>query len=68
MLGVLAGVGTFHFFGHHLPSFSLGLICVLSLLLGIVGIAGDLAESMLKRSLDTKDSGHALQVSVEVWI
>ena len=60
VLGVLAGVGTFHFFGHHLPHFSLTLICGLSLLLGIVGIAGDLAESMLKRSLDTKDSGHAL--------
>lgn len=60
VLGVMVGVGIFQFFGHHLPHFSFGLICGLSLLLGIVGIAGDLAESMLKRSLDTKDSGHAL--------
>ena len=60
LLGVIAGVIIFHFFGHHLPHFSLPLICGLSLLLGIVGIAGDLAESLLKRSLHTKDSGHAL--------
>jgi phosphatidate cytidylyltransferase len=60
VLGMLVGIGIFHFFGHHLPHFSLALICGLSLLLGVVGIAGDLAESMLKRSLDTKDSGHAL--------
>ena len=60
VLGVLAGVGIFYFFGHHLPHLSLALICGLSLLLGIAGIAGDLAESILKRSLDTKDSGHAL--------
>ncbi len=60
VLGVLVGIGVFHFFGSHLPPFSLGLICSLSLLFGVTGIAGDLAESLLKRSLHTKDSGHAL--------
>jgi phosphatidate cytidylyltransferase len=59
-LAVLVGIGIFHFFGHHLPHFSFGLVCALSLLLGISGIAGDLAESLLKRSLASKDSGHAL--------
>ena len=60
VLGVLIGIGVFRFFGNHLPPFSLGLICSLSLLFGVTGIAGDLAESLLKRSLETKDSGHAL--------
>jgi len=60
VLAILAGIGIFYFFGDHLPRFSLGLICALSFLFGVAGIAGDLAESMLKRSLETKDSGHAL--------
>jgi len=60
VLAVLVGIGIFHFLGHHLPHFSFALICALSLLFGIAGIAGDLAESMLKRSLETKDSGRAL--------
>ena len=60
ILAVLIGVGVFHFFGNHLPPFSLGLVCGLSLLFGIFGMAGDLAESLLKRSLETKDSGQAL--------
>jgi phosphatidate cytidylyltransferase len=59
-LGILVGVGVFHFFGQHLPAFSLGLVCSLSLVLAIAGVAGDLAESLLKRSVHTKDSGHAL--------
>ena len=60
VLGVLVGLGIFHFFGNHLPPFSPVLVCELSLILGISGIAGDLAESLLKRSVHTKDSGHAL--------
>ncbi len=60
VLAVLVGLGVFHFLGHYLPPFSPALVCALSLLLGITGIAGDLAESLLKRSLETKDSGHAL--------
>ena len=58
--GVLVGIGVFHFLGSHLPPFSLAMICILSLLFGVIGIGGDLAESLLKRSLQTKDSGHAL--------
>ncbi len=60
VVGLLVGVGIFHFFGRHLPLFSFSLVCALSLLIGIFGIAGDLAESLLKRSLHTKDSGHVL--------
>lgn len=60
VLGVLVGVGLFHFLGAHLPAFSIGLVCGLSLILGIAGVAGDLAESLLKRSVHSKDSGHAL--------
>jgi phosphatidate cytidylyltransferase len=59
-LGVVVGFGVFHFFGPHLPPFSRGLVCGLSLLIAIGGVAGDLAESLLKRSVHSKDSGHAL--------
>lgn len=59
-LGVAVGWGVFHFFGQHLPPFSLMLVYGLALLLAIAGVAGDLAESLLKRSVHSKDSGHAL--------
>jgi len=59
-LGVAVGWGVFHFFGQHLPPFSLMLVFGLALLLAIAGVAGDLAESLLKRSVHSKDSGHAL--------
>jgi phosphatidate cytidylyltransferase len=59
-LGILIGIGIFHFLGAHLPAFSLTLVCGLSLILAFAGVAGDLAESLLKRSLHSKDSGHAL--------
>lgn len=60
LLGVLVGGVLFHFLADHLPAFSLALICGLSLILAIAGVAGDLAESLLKRSVHSKDSGHAL--------
>jgi len=60
VLGVAVGWGVFHFFGQHLPPFSLMLVYGLALLLAIAGVAGDLAESLLKRSVHSKDSGHAL--------
>ena len=59
-LGVTVGWGIFYFFAQHLPPFSLPLVYGLSLLLAIAGVAGDLAESLLKRSVHSKDSGHAL--------
>ena len=60
VLGVLVGIGVFYFLGGHLPPFSFPLVCGLSFVLAITGVAGDLAESLLKRSVHTKDSGHAL--------
>jgi phosphatidate cytidylyltransferase len=60
LLGVLTGLGVFHFLGAHLPPFSVTQVCVLSLILAVAGVAGDLAESLLKRSVHSKDSGHAL--------
>ena len=60
VLGVLVGIGVFHFFAHQLPPFSMNLVCGLSFLIAIAGVAGDLAESLLKRSVQSKDSGHAL--------
>lgn len=60
VLGVLIGAATFHFLALQLPPFSLGLVCILSFVLAIAGVAGDLAESLLKRSVHSKDSGHVL--------
>jgi len=60
LLAVLTGFGIFRMLGSHLPPFPLWMICSLSLLIGVAGIGGDLAESLLKRSLRTKDSGQAL--------
>jgi phosphatidate cytidylyltransferase len=60
VVAVLVGLAVFRFFGTHLPAWSVGMICGVSLLLGVAGIAGDLAESLLKRSVHSKDSGHAL--------
>lgn len=59
-LGVFLGVMVFRFFGDHLPPFSLAMVCTLSFVLAVAGVAGDLAESLLKRSVHSKDSGHVL--------
>jgi phosphatidate cytidylyltransferase len=60
VMGVLVGLAVVHFLGSYLPPFSTGMVFILSLVLAIAGVAGDLAESLLKRSVQTKDSGHAL--------
>jgi phosphatidate cytidylyltransferase len=59
-LGVILGIIVFRFFGDHLPPFSLAMVCTLSFVLAVAGVAGDLAESLLKRSVHSKDSGHVL--------
>ena len=59
-LGVFLGIMVFRFFGDHLPPFSLAMVCTLSFVLSVAGVAGDLAESLLKRSVHSKDSGHVL--------
>jgi phosphatidate cytidylyltransferase len=59
--GLLAGVGIAiavqQFFFRDLP---LGHVIVVSILLGIFGQLGDLAESMLKRAAEAKDSSHLI--------
>ncbi len=57
LAGLIAGVGFAFLF---LPAINwLFLMCV-SILLSIVGIAGDLTESIIKRGTGTKDSGKCL--------
>jgi len=55
VLGSLAGALLAHF--TYLPSLGLAAALVLGLVGGPLGQAGDLVESLLKRSLGTKDSG-----------
>lgn len=54
---IVAAVSLRFFFGLHL---SLEKTVVIGLLLGVVGIVGDLIESMFKRDGNVKDSGHLL--------
>jgi len=44
----------------YLPSFPYGHLIILGILLGILAQVGDLAESLLKRDCDVKDSGKNL--------
>jgi phosphatidate cytidylyltransferase len=55
--GVAAAVVVQHFFMKDLP---MPHVIVSSILLGIFGQLGDLAESMLKRAADIKDSSHLI--------
>jgi phosphatidate cytidylyltransferase len=65
---VLAGGGLYAAFREDMPAFAAGLgrlgdwpqVIGLSLVLGLAAVVGDLAESVLKRSLDAKDSGSIL--------
>lgn len=43
-----------------LPAFNILFVVGASILLGIIGIAGDLTESIIKRGTGTKDSGRCL--------
>lgn len=60
VVSVLSGWGIFLLLKEHLPLLHLHSVLVISLILGVAAIAGDLAESLLKRSLHTKDSSDAL--------
>ncbi len=54
---VLAGVATRVLF---LPEIPTGTVALLAFVLGVVGILGDLSESLLKRAAGVKDSGSLL--------
>ena len=57
---VLGSYGLLWLMPGHLPALNLLHAGVLGVLLGFAAIIGDLAESIVKRSTDTKDSGHML--------
>jgi phosphatidate cytidylyltransferase len=65
---LLAGCGLYAFFREDMPHFAAGLhvlggwanVIVLSVVLCLLAVVGDLAESVVKRSLNVKDSGHML--------
>ncbi|MCH7226374.1 phosphatidate cytidylyltransferase [Haloferula sp. A504] len=65
---LLAGCGLYALFQDDMPNFSAGLhvlggwglVIGLSIALALVAVVGDLAESVLKRSLSVKDSGQVL--------
>lgn len=59
--GLAANIGIgLLFHPHFFPAFSLGAILVFCLAIGVAGQAGDLFESVLKRSVGVKDSGGLL--------
>lgn len=57
---LLSGWIFFMFLQQHLPLLNLPSVLLISFILGIAAIAGDLAESLLKRALQTKDSSNTL--------
>jgi phosphatidate cytidylyltransferase len=65
---LLAGCGLFAWFHDDMPGFATGLhalggwpaVIGLSVVIALVAVVGDLAESVLKRSLGAKDSGQML--------
>lgn len=57
----LAGSYTFYFIaGDQIPAISALDAGILGVLLALVAVLGDLAESIIKRSLAVKDSGHVM--------
>jgi phosphatidate cytidylyltransferase len=57
----LAGCGLYYFFPEALAVLGgYGHVVVLGVLLALLAVVGDLAESVVKRALDAKDSGHFL--------
>ena len=68
LFALLAGCGLYAFFREDMPHFAAGLhvlggwpnVIVLSIVLCLLAVVGDLAESVVKRSLNVKDSGHML--------
>lgn len=68
VFALLAGCGLYAWFQKDIPGFATGLhvlggwgaVIGLSLVLALLAVVGDLAESVVKRSLGIKDSGHML--------
>lgn len=58
--GFLFSIASAVFSKAYLPDFPYGHLITLGILLGILAQVGDLAESLLKRACNVKDSGHNL--------
>ncbi|HEY5791742.1 MAG TPA: phosphatidate cytidylyltransferase [Chthoniobacterales bacterium] len=57
---MLGSFGLYFLMPQKLAAFSLTDVAILGLLLGFAAVAGDLAESIVKRSTNAKDSSHLL--------
>jgi phosphatidate cytidylyltransferase len=60
MFALLCSLTIFKLMPGHLPALNWTHATVLGLLLGLAAVLGDLAESIIKRSTDVKDSGNLL--------
>src|SRR6184192_3065174 len=60
VLALLCSLALFKLMPGHLPALTWTHATVLGLLLGVAAVLGDLAESIIKRSTDVKDSGNLL--------
>ena len=60
VFSVAGGCVVFAVFGERMPLLTWPHVVMLGFILGIVAVVGDLAESIVKRCLARKDSGHVL--------
>src|SRR5438309_8736102 len=60
VFALLCSLGLFKLMPGHLPALTWTHATILGLFLGFAAVVGDLAESIIKRSTDVKDSGNLL--------
>jgi len=60
VFALFCSLGLFKLMPGHLPALTWTHATILGLLLGFAAVLGDLAESIIKRSTDVKDSGNLL--------
>ncbi|MDB4662521.1 phosphatidate cytidylyltransferase [Verrucomicrobiales bacterium] len=60
LFAFIASFGAYFLFGDKIPLITPLHASILALALALVAVLGDLAESILKRSLEAKDSGHKM--------
>lgn len=60
VFSVAGGCAVFAMFGERMPLLTWTHVVMLGFVLGIIAVVGDLAESIVKRCLVRKDSGHML--------